>query len=107
LKRKIKFWLLLLLGTLIFMPFILISVLTQLFIYAASFLGGFLIYCYMLYRHVYKGEKPRYPLVPPEGRTDIYFPRTDIPRPIYEDLRRYPQFFKHKRRKKKTKKSKS
>jgi len=88
------------------MPFILISVLTQLFIYAATFASGFLIYCYMLYRHVYKREKPRYPLVPPEGRTDIYFPRTDIPRPIYEDVQRYPQFFKHKRRKK-TKKSKS
>jgi len=33
-------------------------------------------------------KQPRYPLVPPEGKADIYLPRTDIPRPIYADLRR-------------------
>jgi len=26
--------------------------------------------------------------VPPEGKTDIYFPRTDIPRPVHADFRR-------------------
>jgi len=38
--------------------------------------------------------------MPPEGRMDIYFPRTDIPRPIHEDVRRYPEFFKKKKKKK-------
>ena len=27
-------------------------------------------------------------MVPPEGRGDVYLPRTDIPRPIHEDFRR-------------------
>ena len=27
-------------------------------------------------------------MVPPEAKADIYFPRTDIPRPIHEDFRR-------------------
>jgi hypothetical protein len=67
-------------------------------LFSLSFLGSFVMYCYMLYRFVYKGAKPKYPLVPPEGRTDIYFPRTDIPRPIHEDARRYPQFFRSKKK---------
>jgi hypothetical protein len=59
----------------------------------------FLLYCYLLYHFVYKREKPRYPMVPPQGQMDIYYPRTNIPRPIYEDLQRYPEFFRKKRRK--------
>ena len=27
-------------------------------------------------------------MAPPEGKMDIYFPRTNIPRPIHEDFRR-------------------
>lgn len=41
-----------------------------------------------LYVRLYQKKKPRYPLVPPEGKMDIYFPRTDIPRPIHEDVRK-------------------
>lgn len=33
-------------------------------------------------------KHPKYPLVPPEGKGDIYFPRSDIPRPIFEDFRK-------------------
>jgi Ca2+/Na+ antiporter len=93
-RRKVKFWLLLLLGICIFMPFIILSIIVQLFLYALTFLASFTMYCLFLYRFVHKGKKPKYPVVPPEGRTDIYFPRTDIPRPIHEDTRRYPKFFK-------------
>jgi len=40
-------------------------------------------------------------MMPPEGRmTDYYFPRSRIPRPIYEDVRRYPEFFEKKKKKK-------
>jgi len=28
---------------------------------------------------------------------DAYFPRTNVPRPIYEDVRRYPKFFGKKK----------
>ena len=71
----------------------------QMFLGAILFLVGFLMYCYGLYRFVYKEVEPKYPMVPPEGRMDIYSPRTNIPRPIYEDMQRYPEFFKRKKMK--------
>lgn len=43
---------------------------------------------YFFYVRLYQKKEARYPLVPPEGKADIYFPRTDIPRPIHEDFRR-------------------
>jgi len=52
-------------------------------------------FLYFSYVRYFKKEKVRYPLVPPEGKSDIYFPRTDIPRPIHEDMRR----MKEKKRK--------
>ena len=42
---------------------------------------------YFLYVRFYK-KKPQYPMVPPEGKPDVYFPRSDIPRPIFDDARR-------------------
>ena len=32
-------------------------------------------------------RKLRYPLVPPEAKSDMYVPRTNIPRPVIEDFR--------------------
>jgi len=81
------------------MPFFIFSIIFQIFLHALSILGAFLVYCYLAYHFVQKGEKARYPMVPPEGRMDVYFPRTNIPRPIYEDMQRYPEFFKRKKRK--------
>ena len=43
---------------------------------------------YYFYIRLYRKKEARYPIVPPEGKTDIYFPRTDIPRPVYADLRK-------------------
>jgi len=43
---------------------------------------------FLFYTLYDRRKKLRYPLVPPEGRGDIYLPRTDIPRPIHEDFRR-------------------
>jgi len=99
LKKKAKFLLFFLLGICLFMPFLILSIIAKLFLNGVLYLGCFLLYFYFLYHFVYKREKPKYPLVPPEGRMDIYFPRTDIPRPIYEDMQRYPEFFKRKKRK--------
>jgi len=49
-------------------------------------LGIFYLYLfYVGYRQ--KKRKLQYPLVPPEGKGDVYLPRTDIPRPIYADFR--------------------
>jgi len=47
---------------------------------------AFGLYAFYISRH--QKRQPRYPLVPPEGKGDIYLPRTDIPRPIYDDFRR-------------------
>jgi hypothetical protein len=54
--------------------------------------------------------KPKYPLLPPEGKPDIYT-GINIPRPIYEDMEKHPRFFnahakKHKKRTKESKKAK-
>ena len=104
-RKKVKFLLLLFAGACIFMPPLLIFTLhAPLSFYGVLFttqiLGWFFIYCYLIYRSVCKGRKPKYPIVPPEGRTDIYLPRTDIPRPIHENARRYPDSRKRKEMKK-------
>jgi hypothetical protein len=51
-------------------------------------LGGLVIGLYGLYVILHQKKEPRYPLVPPEGKGDVYLPRTDIPRPIHADFRR-------------------
>jgi hypothetical protein len=111
-RRKLKFWLLLVLGMIVFAPPLILSVAFQLQIGALtlqgallsiSLLGSLVIYCILLYQSVYRRKKPRYPLVPPEGRTDIYFPRSDIPRPIHGDAKRSPDTLKKRMKKYKRK----
>ncbi len=46
------------------------------------------VFIYFYFARHFKKKKLRYPLVPPEGKADVYSPRTDIPRPIYADMRR-------------------
>lgn len=43
---------------------------------------------YFFYVRLYQKKEARYPMAPLEGKTDIYFPRTSIPRPIHADMRR-------------------
>ncbi len=54
----------------------------------AIVLAFFALGFYWIFIKFQKKRKPRYPLVPPEGKPDVYLPRTDIPRPIVEDFRR-------------------
>lgn len=98
-NKKVKLRLLLLLGICIYMPLIFFYAILNAFVGVIGSSACFLLYCYLLYHFVYKKAKPKYPMVPPEGRMDIYYPRTNIPRPIYEDVQRYPEFFKRKKRK--------
>lgn len=65
---------------------------------------GFTIY--FLYVRLYQKKEARYPLVPPEGRADIYFPRTDIPRPKHEDFRRIEETKRRLAKIKKTRRKK-
>jgi hypothetical protein len=50
-------------------------------------LGYIAFNLYWFYVRYYQKKKPRYPMVPPEGKADIYA-RANIPRPIHEDFRR-------------------
>lgn len=43
---------------------------------------------YFFYVRLHQKKEARYPMAPLEGKTDIYFPRTNIPRPIHADMRR-------------------
>lgn len=52
------------------------------------FLASMPLDVYLLYLVLFLRRKPQYPLVPPEGKWDMYLPRTNIPRPLYEDFRR-------------------
>jgi hypothetical protein len=56
------------------------------FMMLALVVTAFGVYAFYI-RRIHK-RRPRYPLVPPEGRPDMYLPRTDIPRPVVEDFRK-------------------
>jgi len=43
---------------------------------------------YVISNQIKNRRKVRYPLVPPEGKSDMYVPRTNIPRPVIEDFRK-------------------
>jgi hypothetical protein len=98
LGRKARFWLGLLFVAVIY------SLPIAGFAYAgwvwplALVLGALVFSIYMVYRTTIKNVRLKYPIVSPEGHPDIYTGR--MPRPIYEDVQRYPSFFKKKRTKK-------
>ena len=95
------FWVFLLVGILIFTPYFYFLIKAQVLPWIILYSGIFLAYCYLLYHLVYKKARTKYPIVPPEGRMeDAYFPRTKIPRPLYEDVQRYPEVFKEKKKRK-------
>jgi len=66
------------------------------FLFAA--LACFAFSIYMVYRLTIRNVKLKYPMVSPEGNPDVYTGR--MSRLIYEDMERYPWFFKKKRSKK-------
>ena len=68
------------------------------FLYLPLAFGAFVFSVYMVYRVTIRNVKLKYPIVSPEGHPDVYTGR--MPRPIYEDMERYPWFFKKKRNKK-------
>lgn len=67
---------------------LLVGVLTQ-SVWTCVITSGIIAFTiYFLYVRLYQKKKARYPIVPPEGKMDIYFPRTNIPRPVHADFRR-------------------
>jgi len=65
-----------------------IAILVQKLLGIIIVLGTVSFSLYWLYITLHKKRRPRYPMVPPEGKGDVYLPRTNIPRPVYADLRR-------------------
>ena len=108
LRRTVKFWLLFSLEVFVFLPVVVLFVVAKLLLYTILISVCFVFGLNMLYRRIYKGMKPKYPEMPPNGKPDIYY-GSGIPRPIHEDVRRFPWFFKekHKKSKKKQKQAKT
>ena len=96
LKRIVKFWLLFSLEVFMFVPVIVLFVIAELFLHTILILVCFFFALNLLYRRVYRGMKPKYPEMPPDAKPDVYY-GSGIPRPIHEDARRFPSFFKKKR----------
>ena len=63
-------------------------------LYAALLFTYSLIAFLVLHNHFVKEKTPRYPLSFP-GERDAYFPFSNIPRPIHDDVNNYPEYFKH------------
>jgi hypothetical protein len=98
-RRKAKFWLFFLPAALVAIPLAAYMIALQLIQIAVVVLLPLIFYAYVLRRQVVKRKKPSYPMMPPDGKPDIYY-AAGIPRPIYEDVRRYPWYFKKKNKKK-------
>ncbi len=59
---------------------------------AVEYTSVYTIGALLLYKRLVMRVKPRYPLSFP-GDVDSYFPRFNIPRPIYLDLAEHPEYF--------------
>lgn len=80
-------WFVLILVTVINALLLGISIVWQNFWMAAIILGMYLFsLSFWFYSKRQRKRRVHYPLVPPEGKADVYFPRTKIPRPIHEDF---------------------
>jgi len=97
LRRKTRFLVGLALVTCLFALPIIIAITVNAIWILTLLVAGFFVSVYWLYRITIKNIKPRYPLVNPEGHPDIYSGR--MPRPINEDIEKYPWFFKKRRKK--------
>jgi hypothetical protein len=102
-RRKTLFWILFPMLLLAYAILLVAAILTQEILMLGIALPFLFLSAYALYRLTYK-QRPKYPMIPPDGKPDAYY-RYGIPRPIYEDTRRYPWFFR-KRKKKSTERTK-
>ena len=53
----------------------------------------YVLFSAILYATYVGKRKKQYPQVLLDGYDDIYFPRTNIPRPIYRDIRKHQKYF--------------
>lgn len=104
LDRKTRFWIGFLLAVLAYSLPIVGCAYAGLYWYLTFFVGAFAFSVYLIYRVTIRNIKLQYPVVNPEGHPDIYSGR--MPRPIYEDIQRYPWFFNKKKHERKLDKHK-
>jgi hypothetical protein len=97
-RRKTRFWLGFLFVVLLYLLPIGGLAYAGLIWPLALAVAAFVFSVYFVYWVTIRNAKLKYPLVNPEGRPDVYTGR--MPRPIYEDVQRYPWFFRKKRGKK-------
>jgi hypothetical protein len=62
---------------------------------AVPLLGFDIVLIAAFYSLYIKENKPVYPINHPSER-DVYFPFSDVPRPIYKDFKDHPDYFKEK-----------
>lgn len=96
LKRRNRFLFGFFLVTSLFALPIVITASINAFQWLVVFLVCYSLGIIQVYRMTIRNIKIKYPLVNPEGHPDVYSGR--MPRPIYEDVKRYPWFFGKKRK---------
>jgi hypothetical protein len=72
---------------------IALSALVGNYIWTFISVGEYLLFTAILYATYMGKRKKQYPQVLLDGYDDIYFPRTNIPRPLYRDIRKHPKYF--------------
>jgi len=97
LTRKTRFLIGFLVIILVYALPLVIAIIIRDISFLALILAGFLASICILYRFTIQKVKRKYPLLPPEGKPDIYT-ALRIPRPIHEDMEQYPWLFKEKHR---------
>jgi len=98
LNRKRRFLYCLVLVIFIYGLLLVELAVARVFVWLLVVSAAFVFSVYMVYRVTIRNVKLKYPIVSPEGHPDVYTGR--MPRPVYEDMERYPRFFKKKRKKK-------
>jgi hypothetical protein len=88
-RLKWPTWRVLLLATMSNALAFCVSIVMQDFWVAAVIFGVTITSLFFwFYSTRHRKHRVQYPLVPPEGKADVYFPSTRIPRPIHEDFRK-------------------
>lgn len=95
-KSSFKFLVFFSLVTVLIGSQVVLSVLVGNYIWTIVSGVEYLLFTAILYGTYVRKREKKYPLVLLDGYDDIYFPRTNIPRPIYRDIRKHQTYFKKK-----------
>ena len=99
-RSRTKFYTFFSLLTLFWIPLLLTMMIPEFNPLVIVYLLIYIISSTILYRRYIQNRKPEYPLgvYDPD---DLSFPRSNLPRPIYKDMREHPEYFKNRNKKKK------